>query len=228
MYPKVAAPGASGNRLFDVTLRRYQYHSEAAQLSRPSIALIAPKNDVWGITMKRVSSVIIFAILASILASCTVISRQRMAEALSDVTFPQLRADTDRYRGQVVILGGHVIEVRNQTDQTVLVILQSPLGSGQEPLPSEHSQGRFILRNEGFLDPEVFSKGRTLTVAGRVIDSTEEAIGQERYRYPVLEALEIYLWRPEEDRYPYYPYYRRPYYDPWYDRRPWRRSPYRW
>ena len=75
--------------------------------------------------------------------------------------------DTDTYRGQTVILGGHVIEVRNEAQQTVIVVLQTPLGSGQEPLPPDQSEGRFMLQHEGFLDPEVFAKGRTITAGGQ-------------------------------------------------------------
>ena len=143
---------------------------------------------------------------------CAVISKRMMAEAQTDVTFSQLRADADRYRGQTVILGGHIIEVRNKIDETVILVLQSPLGSGQEPRPPDQSTGRFMLHCEGFLDPEVYAEGRTITTAGRVIGQTREAIGEEPYVYPTLEAREIYLWERYEDLYRYRP----PTYDPWY------------
>jgi outer membrane lipoprotein len=178
--------------------------------------------------MRRLSSLLIAVLLTLYLTGCTVISRQRMAEALTDVTFAQLHEQPDRYRGQVVILGGQVIEVRNQADQTLMVILQSPLGSGQEPQPPERSQGRFILRHDGFLDPEIYAKGRAITTAGRVVGRIREPIGEVPYDYPLLEALEIYLWAPEAERYPYRPYHRPWYYDPWYDRHPWRGYPYGW
>ena len=154
--------------------------------------------------MKRpLSLLLIIGLLAPLGAGCAVISRQHTAEAVKDVSFPELRQHVDRYQGQIVILGGHIIEVRNQADRTTLVVLQTPLGFGQEPKPTEHSQGRFMLRHPGFLDPEVYAKERTLTTAGRVIGQTREAIGQEPYVYPVLEALEIHLWPLGEDRYPH-------------------------
>jgi outer membrane lipoprotein len=137
-----------------------------------------------------------------------------MAEARTDVTFSQLRAETDRYKGQTVILGGHIIKVRNKIDETVILVLQSPLGSGQEPRPPDRSEGRFMLYCEGFLDPEIYAEGRTITVAGRVRGQTREAIGDEPYVYPTLEAREIYLWERYEDLYRY----QTPFYDPWYYR----------
>ncbi len=157
---------------------------------------------------------------------CTVISRPMMDEALTEVGFTQLTKDINRFRGQTLILGGHVIEVRNEARQTVIVVLQTPLGFGQEPRPPDRSEGRFFLRHDGFLDPEVFARGRTITAAGRVLGLTREAIDNEPYDYVTLESREIYLWERVEDLYRYHPYYRSPAYDPWYYRRPWRRYPY--
>ena len=157
---------------------------------------------------------------------CAVISRPMMNEALTDVDFARLTQDVDKFRGQTVILGGHVIQVRNEASQTVIVVLQTPLGTGHEPRPPDRFEGRFMLRHDGFLDPEVFAQGRTVTVAGRVLGLTREAIDEEPYDYITLESREIYLWERVEDLYRYHPYYRSPAYDTRYYRRPWRRYPY--
>ena len=178
--------------------------------------------------MKRIVMLVVVLVAAASVSGCTVISQNRMDEAIKDVPFPQLLQNTDRYEGETVILGGRVIEVRNQADRTLVVVLQTPLGFGQEPKDADRSKGRFMLRSDQFLDPEVFEKGRPLTVAGRVVGTQRETIGEDPYTYPVLEVLEIHLWETEEERYrnypyhPYYPYYPSPFYDPWYDRHPWR------
>ena len=173
--------------------------------------------------MNRLTLTIVMLMTALWLQGCTVISQNMMAEALTDVSFPQLSRDVDTYRGQTVILGGHVIEVRNEAQQTVIVVLQTPLGSGQEPLPPDQSQGRFMLQHDGFLDPEVFAKGRTITAAGKVTGVIREAIDHEAYDYLSLESREIYLWERIEDLYRHRSYYRSPVYDPWYYRYPSRR-----
>jgi outer membrane lipoprotein len=174
--------------------------------------------------MKTLFQWVVLSLLI-LLLGCAVISRPIMNDAVTGVDFTHLAASTDAYQGKTVILGGHVVEVRNEARQTVLVILQTPLGYGQEPLPPDKSQGRFMLKQEGFLDPEVYARGRTVTTAGRVIGITREAIDHEPYDYVVLEAREIYLWERMEDLYRYHPYYRSPAYSPYY-RRPWRRYPY--
>jgi starvation-inducible outer membrane lipoprotein len=66
------------------------------------------------------------------------------------------------------------------------------------------------------LDPEVYSKGQVITVAGRVIGAAVEKIGDEQIQYLKLENREIYLWSNYTDKplyfYPWpYPYYRTPY-----------------
>lgn len=177
--------------------------------------------------MKRFSPLIVILMVGLTLQGCTVISRKTMADALPDVTFTELCHDVDTFHGQTVILGGHVIEVRNEARQTIIVVLQTPLGSGQEPLPPDRSEGRFMLQHDGFLDPEVFAKGRTITVAGEVTGVIREPIDHEPYDYILLASREIYLWERVEDLYRYpYPY-RSPLYDPWYDRHPARRYRYR-
>lgn len=177
--------------------------------------------------MKRFNMLIALLMAGLTLQGCTVISRKMMAEALTDVSFTQLSQDADTFRGQTVILGGHVIEVRNEARQTIVVVLQTPLGSGQEPLPPDRSEGRFMLQHDGFLDPEVFAKGRTLTAAGEVAGVIREMIDHEPYDYILLTSREIHLWERAEDLYRYpYPY-RSPLYDPWYYRHPSRRYRYR-
>ena len=84
-----------------------------------------------------------------------------------------------------------------------------------------------MLQHEGFLDPEVFAKGRTITVAGKVTGVVREAIDHEPYDHLILSAREIYLWERIEDLYRYSSSFRSPAYDPWSYRYPSRRYRYR-
>jgi outer membrane lipoprotein len=84
-----------------------------------------------------------------------------------------------------------------------------------------------MLQHDGFLDPEVFAKGRTLTAAGEVTGVIRETIDHEPYDYILLASREIYLWERVEDLYRYSYPYRSPLYDPWYYRHPSRRYRYR-
>lgn len=144
------------------------------------------------------------------LSGCAVISQQVRARAYPPIAFKDLLQNPDAYRGKTVILDGYVIKTCNQVDNTLIFMLQTPLGLGQEPGAKDASQGRFMVSVKGFLDPEIYTKDRRITVAGTVIGSRVERDDQLHYRYPVLESIEIHLWPKYEYVYPY------PYYDPWF------------
>ena len=150
------------------------------------------------------------------LGGCAVMSPQIMSEADPALPFQMLTDKADDFEGRMVIVGGYVLEVRNRGQETVLVVLQAPLGGGQEPVSADRSEGRFMVQHDRFLDPEVFTKGRKITVGGVVRGVTTEDIGDEPYGYLTLESREIFLW--EQELYPTgaIPRYDQPYryYDP--------------
>jgi outer membrane lipoprotein len=153
---------------------------------------------IWRRPVQVVACVVALLMAGGGLTACTVMSARTMAEADPPLPFPMLAAKAGDFEGRVVILGGYVIEVRNRGQQTVLVVLQAPLGSGQEPIDADRSQGRFMVRHDRFLDPEVFTKGRKITVGGVVQGVTPETIGEEPYNYLTLVSHEIFLWEREE------------------------------
>ena len=173
--------------------------------------------------MDTLRSVLISTLAMTVMASCSVISQQVRSEAVStSVPFRTLIEDPDTYSGRTVILGGYILETNNLASETVLKVLQVPLQVGEEPGTRERSEGRFMVYYKGFLDPEVYKKDQVITVAGRVIGTTVEKIGNNQIQYLQIENREIYLW-PEYEGYPPYLYPRRyPYY--WY-RWPYYRHP---
>ena len=160
----------------------------------------------------------IFALASTI--SCSVISRDIRSEAIPAVPFQTLIAEADKYLGQTVILGGYILETKNLESETILKVLQTPLRFSEDPDFKKRSEGRFVVYHKGFLDPEVYSKDEAITVAGRVIGTAVEKIGDERIQYLKIENREIYLWS-NYPNYPIYPYpwfypYDRSSYHPWY------------
>jgi starvation-inducible outer membrane lipoprotein len=112
-----------------------------------------------------------------------------------------------------VILGGYILETKNLESETILKVLQTPLRFGHDPDSKKRSQGRFMVHHNGFLDPEVYGKDQVITVAGRIIGTAMEKIGDEQIQFLKLENREIYLWSdyPNKPLYYYprpYPYYR--------------------
>jgi outer membrane lipoprotein len=162
---------------------------------------------------RRILILFLFALAAT--TSCSVISQKMRTEAEPiSLPFKTLVADADKYIGHTVILGGYILETRNLESETILKVLQVPFRFGDEPDTKDRSQGRFIVHYRGFWDPEVYKKGRAITVAGRVVGSVVEKIDTDEVKYLKIENREIYLWPEYANQAP--GYYPRPYPPYWY------------
>ncbi|NJN37446.1 MAG: hypothetical protein HC794_10900 [Nitrospiraceae bacterium] len=65
------------------------------------------------------------------------------------ITYAQLKASTETYKGQAVTLGGKVLSAKRLKDGTRIEILQLPLMSSLKPmLDLSKSQGRFRRHQE--------------------------------------------------------------------------------
>jgi outer membrane lipoprotein len=79
----------------------------------------------------------------------------------------------------------------------------------------DHSDGRFVACSKGFFDPEVYAKGRDLTVTGSLNGTEQHKVGEYNYTFPQVSADQVYLW-PERNYYPGGYYGWGPYYDPFW------------
>jgi outer membrane lipoprotein len=114
-----------------------------------------------------------------------------------DVKFEEVYANPEGYIGKVLVIGGKIIETNPQGNYTEIIVLQLPLSFDYSPSSMvDASKGRFILKVDGFLDPEIYFSGRKITVAGEVLGSETRRVGDTDYRYPVLKSLGIKLWEP--------------------------------
>ncbi len=143
------------------------------------------------------------------LESCSVISQQIRTESIPPIQFKTLLLEKDKYMGNTVILGGYILETKNLADKSLIKVLQVPLGSGEKPQSKDLSEGRFIISQKGFLDPEIYNKDRKITVAGTITGTVVEKIDDYPQPYLKIKSREIYLWPKEAYYYP------EPYYDPW-------------
>jgi len=161
--------------------------------------------------MNRAFSRNILAVVASVsLGGCAhVISSDVRQGARSDVTFPMVLANPEVYRGETVIWGGMVIETVNRQDGTVVTVLETPLDAQGMPADGDYTRGRFLVKTSMVLDPEVYRRGRKLTVAGEIMGKEVQPLGETQYGYPVLGLREIHVWKelPSAYAYPWGPYY---------------------
>jgi outer membrane lipoprotein len=140
--------------------------------------------------------------------------RQQVDEGL---TFAEVLRTPDRFIGKKVLWGGVIIETINTQDGTFVKVRQADLDFETRPKDLDTSQGRFLVRHSGFLDPAIYAKDREITVFGEIAGKEDMPLGESHYTYPVVRSEEVHLWEKRQ----VYPYN---YYDPWF----WDYSPYPW
>lgn len=166
-----------------------------------------------------------------ILSACApVLNKELMREGRRNISFPDLIANPDQYRGKLFILGGIIVDTKFMQKGSQIEALSAPVDSrGYLEENANYTGGRFLAvypKSRGLLDPMIYKKGREITLAGTFLDVQKGKIDEMDYTYPVFEIKQLYLWEEEQfsmvPAYPWYPY-RYPYgwYDPW-----WPYSPY--
>ncbi len=125
-------------------------------------------------------------------------------DAVTDRKLPspdlaQVRTDPPTYAGMQARWGGRIARVENRAEETWVEVVQHPLTRDGRPRRTDATEGRFIARVGGFLDPVVYAAGREITVVGSVEAPVTRIIGQRRELMPVLAATAHRLWaeRPE-------------------------------
>ena len=105
--------------------------------------------------------------LGALLAGCATTPPVALQGTFATLT-PQ-QSLTQAATGQTVRWGGEIIQTLPGKDQTCFELIARPLDSTARPLLGGDAQyGRFIACSKGFYDPEVYAKGRELTLIGRL------------------------------------------------------------
>jgi outer membrane lipoprotein len=146
------------------------------------------------------------ALLAASLASCATIPTPLQGQF--SPTVPRDAVNTGG-SGEAVRWGGEIIKVEPKADTTCFEVLARELDASARPRSRDSNDGRFIACRNGFYDPQVFERGRDLTVIGHVTGTDHGKVGEFDYAYPHVAADAIYLWPKRAI------YARSPYYDPW-------------
>tara|TARA_Y100001936_G_C15984295_1_gene618591 strand:- start:233 stop:682 length:450 start_codon:yes stop_codon:yes gene_type:complete len=136
------------------------------------------------------------------------------------ITFNRLFEAPEEFIGKRVMFGGAIVETRTLPEGTEIEVVQKKIDFTGHPEAGDESGGRFIFFKKGFLEPEIYSKGRGITGVGKLIGTRMGKVGQRPYEFPVIELDEIKLLEDIERN----PYFYPPYWDPWY--RPHSYAPY--
>lgn len=149
--------------------------------------------------------------LLAVCGGCASKPSTSVGQALvDDVSLATVRKAIDDYQGTTVRWGGLVTETENKSDYTLVFVVARALENNEKPLSDSASEGRFVARFNGFVDPSVYAAGRPLSVIGEVDGILIRPIGEYDYRFPIVAVRDSYLWADpsKQPRVYYYP-------DPW-------------
>lgn len=155
--------------------------------------------------------ILIASLFLLLLAACVTVPEQLQGQ------YPDIspaRVDPAVF-GTRVRWGGVIVDTYNDKHSTCFEILSRPLGDYMRPKLDDTTGGRFIACKPGFYDPQVFSKGREVTVTGTIRSITVKKIDEFDYRYPMVDADQVVLWEPRKDVIVYHDYYD-PFYYPYF------------
>ena len=142
------------------------------------------------------SSYCALVLAVSVLAGCATspFPREQRKQAAA-VSIAEAQANPAGHKGQKVVWGGYVLDVKNNGNGSDLYLLQSPLDNSDAPGPRDASRGRFIAQATGYLDKAVY-QFRRVTVLGDLNGLRPVALepGSGSYPYPVLSVENLYLW----------------------------------
>lgn len=161
--------------------------------------------------MKRTILLILSTVL---LGACATNIPKPIREAPpNSPTLEMLRGHVEEYKDVQARWGGTIASVENRPAETWLEIVSRPLQAYGRPAETGDSNGRFLARYKGFLDPMIFTKGRLITVVGKIEGEEQRQIDKFDYSFPVVAVDAFHLWEPL----PPTPVYAPPYFfDPWW------------
>jgi outer membrane lipoprotein len=136
----------------------------------------------------RILTISMFLLAVS---ACTAIPEQIQG------TYPEIspaRVEPGVY-GSNVRWGGVILDSINKKGGTCFEILSRDLDKYLRPKLEDATLGRFIACKPGFHDPVVFTKGREMTVTGRIEKIEVRKVDEFDYRYPVLAVEDLVLWQ---------------------------------
>jgi outer membrane lipoprotein len=138
------------------------------------------------------------AVLIGSLAGCATdrtIPSSLAKQVDHSVTFPDLQASPDSYKGRLIVLGGEVLSAKRLKNGTQLEVLQLPLDGENMPVHDRTaSQGRFLALQSPFLDPATVKPGTRVTIVGDVTGAATGPLDEIEYTYPTVEIKHLKVW----------------------------------
>ncbi len=177
--------------------------------------------------MRKFESICIVAALL-VLSGCasTLDQTDTLPSGTPQISYAQVKASPESYRGQSVTFGGKVLKARRLKEGTRIELLQLPLTSSLQPtVDLSRSEGRFVALQKDFLDPATIPPGTFMTVTGDMAGTIVLPLDETEYTYPLIHITNLRAWTGDDEEAPrirrpigpgpYWGPYWSPYWSPW-------------
>lgn len=134
--------------------------------------------------------------LIGFLGGCAhVMSEAGLAGVDRSIPYAEIKKNPETLVGKSVLVGGIIADTRSSGDMMQLEVAQLELLSNGVPDELSHSGGRFLVVSGELLDPVFYRPGSFVTVIGEIKGQRIQKLGGADYRYPLISAKEIRLFR---------------------------------
>ena len=141
---------------------------------------------------------LVFALCAT-LGGCThVMSKEGLATANRSITYTDINKNPELLSGKSVLIGGIIVGNISSGDVLQLEVAQLELLSSGVPDDFSKSAGRFLAVSGELLDPVFYRPGMLITIIGEIKGQKVQKLEGADYRYPIISAKEIRLFRASD------------------------------
>jgi outer membrane lipoprotein len=144
------------------------------------------------------SKISILLVALWITACSTLPEPIQVPDGVQLISYENAASSTQEAVGQKARWGGVIAKIENKPENTMLELVYYPLTGYGRPLADDESIGRFRVYVNGFMDPMVYQKGRTMTFTGDFSGLEEGLVGEHQYVFPALNVSGYYLWKKIE------------------------------
>ena len=122
----------------------------------------------------QITNLMMLTGVAAGLTACT--TPQKSAQTKRSASFAEARNNPGAHTGAKVVWGGQITSVmKNSNNGSQMLVSEVPLFRlGHEPVYDGKSQGSFIVKTPGALDPNTFQPGEIITLTGKFIGQTNQ------------------------------------------------------
>ncbi|MEP6600622.1 MAG: Slp family lipoprotein [Nitrospirota bacterium] len=152
-------------------------------------------------------------------ANSDLVPTQLQSQISREISYGDIKADPERFKGWLVVVGGHVLSVKRLKDRTEIEVLQLPLDRSDQPISNlMNSKGRFLAFSQTELTPATVPPGSKVSMVAEVLGSHTATLDDRSYTYPTFTIKIFKVWpqTPQHARpFPFWDSWGYPFDDPW-------------